>query len=143
MECDSLFFPVPLLLFFLPPSLNSNPLHLPQRLSLGFLAWPLHLLSRCLILVATVQIDCMIFNCSMSFCTMFMVIMFFLSKGFDVAISMKLWHLQAFTQTFRESKPGSLVKLACVSAIEDMLTLVSLTSYHFRNFFEMKFLTFG
>ncbi|RDX92488.1 Testis-expressed protein 10, partial [Mucuna pruriens] len=30
--------------------------------------------------------------------------------------------LQAFTQTFRESKPGSLVKLACLSAIEDMLT---------------------
>ncbi|KAK7407066.1 hypothetical protein VNO78_08706 [Psophocarpus tetragonolobus] len=30
--------------------------------------------------------------------------------------------LQAFTQTFRESKPGSLLKLACLSAIEDMLT---------------------
>lgn len=74
---------------------------------------------------------------------MFMVIMFFLSRGFDVAINMELWHLQAFTQTFRESKPGSLMKLACVSAIEDMLTPVSLASYHSRNFFEMKFLTFG
>ncbi|TKY65839.1 Testis-expressed sequence 10 protein [Spatholobus suberectus] len=30
--------------------------------------------------------------------------------------------LQAFTLTFRESKPGSLVKLACLFAIEDMLT---------------------
>ncbi|KAK7398900.1 hypothetical protein VNO78_10074 [Psophocarpus tetragonolobus] len=30
--------------------------------------------------------------------------------------------LQAFTETFRESKPGSLLKLACLSAIEDMLT---------------------
>lgn len=29
--------------------------------------------------------------------------------------------LQAFTHTFRESKPGSLLKLACLSAIEDML----------------------
>ncbi|XP_020218662.1 uncharacterized protein LOC109801907 isoform X2 [Cajanus cajan] len=30
--------------------------------------------------------------------------------------------LQAFTQTFKESMPGSLLKLACLSAIEDMLT---------------------
>ncbi|XP_020970370.1 uncharacterized protein LOC107621326 [Arachis ipaensis] len=30
--------------------------------------------------------------------------------------------LQAFTYIFRESKPGSLLKLACLSAIEDMLT---------------------
>ncbi|KAK7294692.1 hypothetical protein RJT34_17585 [Clitoria ternatea] len=30
--------------------------------------------------------------------------------------------LQAFTQTLRESKPGSLLKFACLSAIEDMLT---------------------
>lgn len=29
--------------------------------------------------------------------------------------------LQAFTQTFRESKPGSLLKLTCLSAIENML----------------------
>ncbi|KAK7244813.1 hypothetical protein RIF29_39640 [Crotalaria pallida] len=30
--------------------------------------------------------------------------------------------LQAFTKTFKESKPGSSLKLACLSAIEDMLT---------------------
>lgn len=36
--------------------------------------------------------------------------------------------MQAFTRTFRESKPGSLLKLACISAIEDMLTPVSLAS---------------
>ncbi|KAF7818845.1 Pre-rRNA-processing protein IPI1 isoform A [Senna tora] len=34
--------------------------------------------------------------------------------------------LQAFTQTFRESKPGSLLKLACLSAIEDMLTPIQI-----------------
>lgn len=43
----------------------------------------------------------------------------FLSRG---ASSWTSRLLQAFTQTFRESKPGSLLKLACVSAIEDMLT---------------------
>ncbi|KAL2576601.1 hypothetical protein AAZV13_16G085400 [Glycine max] len=43
----------------------------------------------------------------------------FLSRG---ASSWTSRLLQAFTQTFRESKPGSLMKLACVSAIEDMLT---------------------
>ncbi|KAK8466466.1 hypothetical protein PHAVU_008G104000 [Phaseolus vulgaris] len=32
--------------------------------------------------------------------------------------------LQAFTLTFKESKPGSMLKLACVSAIEDMLTYI-------------------
>ncbi|XP_054819603.1 uncharacterized protein LOC129318695 isoform X2 [Prosopis cineraria] len=32
--------------------------------------------------------------------------------------------LQAFTQTFRESKPASLLKMACLSAIEDMLTSI-------------------
>ncbi|KAI4300557.1 hypothetical protein L6164_033924 [Bauhinia variegata] len=30
--------------------------------------------------------------------------------------------LQAFTQTLRESKPGSSLKMACLSSIEDMLT---------------------
>ncbi|KAG4906685.1 hypothetical protein JHK82_055329 [Glycine max] len=37
---------------------------------------------------------------------------FGLKKSFDVAISMKLWHLQAFTQTFRESKPEDSVHLS-------------------------------
>ncbi|KAI9115572.1 hypothetical protein K1719_013241 [Acacia pycnantha] len=32
--------------------------------------------------------------------------------------------LQAFTQTFRESKPASLLKMACLSAIEDVLTSI-------------------
>ncbi|KAK7339876.1 hypothetical protein VNO77_20562 [Canavalia gladiata] len=42
--------------------------------------------------------------------------------------------LQAFTQTFRESKPGSLLKLACLSAIEDMLTPIqSVLSQETRN----------
>ena len=36
--------------------------------------------------------------------------------------------MQAFTQTFRESKPASLLKMACLSAMEDMLTSVSLVS---------------
>ncbi|XP_027349391.1 uncharacterized protein LOC113860993 isoform X2 [Abrus precatorius] len=43
----------------------------------------------------------------------------FVSHGASYGISRLL---QAFTQTFRESKPGSLLKLACLSAIEDMLT---------------------
>ncbi|KAK4275424.1 hypothetical protein QN277_018510 [Acacia crassicarpa] len=33
--------------------------------------------------------------------------------------------LQAFTQTFKESKPASLLKIACLSAIEHMLTSIT------------------
>lgn len=43
----------------------------------------------------------------------------FLSRGASDWTSRLLW---AFTQTFKESKPGSLLKLACLSAMEDMLT---------------------
>ncbi|KAE9590793.1 putative pre-rRNA-processing protein IPI1/Testis-expressed sequence 10 protein [Lupinus albus] len=43
----------------------------------------------------------------------------FISRGESFWISRLL---QAFTKTYRESKPGSLLKLACLSAIEDMLS---------------------
>ncbi|PNY05974.1 hypothetical protein L195_g002436 [Trifolium pratense] len=43
----------------------------------------------------------------------------FISRGASDWTSRLLW---AFTQTFKGSKPGSLLKLACLSAIEDMLT---------------------
>ncbi|XP_019425729.1 PREDICTED: uncharacterized protein LOC109334416 isoform X2 [Lupinus angustifolius] len=43
----------------------------------------------------------------------------FISRGESFWISRLL---QAFTETYRESKPGSLLKLACLSAIEDMLS---------------------
>ncbi|XP_012574851.1 uncharacterized protein [Cicer arietinum] len=43
----------------------------------------------------------------------------FLSRGASYWMSRLLW---AFTHTFRESKPGSLLKSACLSAMEDMLT---------------------
>lgn len=45
----------------------------------------------------------------------------FISRGASVWTSRLLW---AFTHTFKESKPSSLLKLACLSAMEDMLTSI-------------------
>lgn len=43
----------------------------------------------------------------------------------DAILTYNLQPMQAFTHTFKESKPSSLLKLACLSAMEDMLTSVS------------------
>jgi hypothetical protein len=54
-----------------------------------------------------------------------MCIFNFLIKVPKVLFLHEICNLQAFTQTFKGSKPASLLKLACLSAIEDMLTPVS------------------